>query len=827
MARISVLAIVAAFATVLGAAPTPAQNAYITNGSGQSVSVIDTATNTVIGSPITVGSTPVGVAVTPDGSTVYVANSSSGTVSVISTASNTVTTITGFEEPYGVAVSPDGSKVYVANGFNQTSTVAVISTANNTVIATIPVGTVPYGVAVSPDGSKVYVANSSSGTVSVISTANNTVVDTITVGAEPEGVAITPDGGTVYVANNSGTVSAIATANNAVTPITVGICPYGLAVGPDGSKVYVANGCDNTVSVIATASNTVIGSPIPVGNQPQGVAVTPDGSEVYVANSSSSNVSVIATASNTVTRTIAVGSGPFALGNFIGPPTLTVAEAGSGSGQVSSSPANINCSASSNACAAMFPDGTQVTLTASAAAGSTFASWSGGGCSGAGTCVITPSANTTVTATFNPPVTLTVAETGTGAGQVTSSPLGINCSASSNQCAAPFALGTPVTLTASASKGSSFTGWSGGGCGGIGTCVVTMSAAQSVTASFKKKPTTKMLSVALTGGGSGTVTSTPSGINCGTTCAASFDTGTQIALTAAAASGSTFAGWSSGGCSGDQSCTLTLSANTTVNASFVADTVGNLTLVAAVLPVSRSVEIGSTATVFATMIDAGPADASTCTIAPATSIPANFAFQTTNPATNAVTGTINTPVNIPSGQAQSFVVAFTPVAAFSPTNVAFAFTCANAPGPAATTVGVDTLNLSASTTPVPDIVALVASSDPGYVDIPGATGTGDFAVATVNLGIDATITASANTGTANLPVTLAVCQTNPTSGACMAAPAASVTTDIPPNATPTFGIFVTGSAPVADMPGVNRVFVTFTDSGGTLRGETSVAVRTQ
>jgi hypothetical protein len=54
-----------------------------------------------------------------------------------------------------------------------------------------------------------------------------------------------------------------------------------------------------------------------------------------------------------------------------------------------------------------------------------------------------------------------------------------------------------------------------------------------------------------------------------------------------------------------------------------------------------------------------------------------------------------------------------------------------------------------------------------------------------------------------------------------------VATDIPPNATPTFGIFVTGSAAVADMPRVNRVFVQFTDSGGVLRGETSVAVRTQ
>jgi hypothetical protein len=192
-----------------------------------------------------------------------------------------------------------------------------------------------------------------------------------------------------------------------------------------------------------------------------------------------------------------------------------------------------------------------------------------------------------------------------------------------------------------------------------------------------------------------------------------------------------------------------------------------------------------------------------------------------------VTGTPNTPVDIPAGQGQTFVIGFTPSSVFAPTNIAFNFTCANAPAPAASITGVNTLNLSASTQPVPDIVALAASGDPGYVDIPDPTGTGVFAVATVNLGIDATITAAANIGAANLPVMLLICQTDRTSGTCLAAPAATVSTDIPPNATPTFGIFVTGSAAVADMPGVNRVFVTFTDSGGTLRGETSVAVRTQ
>jgi YVTN family beta-propeller protein len=57
--------------------------------------------------------------------------------------------------------------------------------------------------------------------------------------------------------------------------------PFGVAVTPDGSKVYVTNLLSNTVSVIATATNTVSAT-IAVGDHPEGVAVTPDGSKVYV-----------------------------------------------------------------------------------------------------------------------------------------------------------------------------------------------------------------------------------------------------------------------------------------------------------------------------------------------------------------------------------------------------------------------------------------------------------------------------------------------------------------------------------------------------------------
>src|SRR5581483_6259701 len=146
--------------------------------------------------------------------------------------------------------------------------------------------------------------------------------------------------------------------------------------------------------------------------------------------------------------------------------------------------------------------------------------------------------------------------------------------------------------------------------------------------------------------------------------------------------------------------------------------------------------------------------------------------------------------------------------------------------PAPSVVGLNTLLLSFDANPVPDIVALAASADPGYVDIPGANGTGAFAVASVNVGASAAITVSGDTGSVTLPVTVTLCQTN-SQAQCASPPAASVSTTIDANSTPTFSVFVKGSGAVANDPANNRVFVRFKDSGGVTRGSTSVAVRTQ
>ena len=157
---------------------------------------------------------------------------------------------------------------------------------------------------------------------------------------------------------------------------------------------------------------------------------------------------------------------------------------------------------------------------------------------------------------------LTVETTGGGAGSVTSSPSGINCGST---CSHNFASGTSVTLTATPAAGSQFAGWSGA-CSGTGTCSVPMTSTTAVSATFELQPA-YTLSVETSGNGTGTVTSSPSGIDCGSTCSHDFASGTSVALTPVPAAGSTFAGWS-GACTGTGTCSVPMNATKAVGAAF-------------------------------------------------------------------------------------------------------------------------------------------------------------------------------------------------------------------------------------------------------------------
>ena len=249
-------------------------------------------------------------------------------------------------------------------------------------------------------------------------------------------------------------------------------------------------------------------------------------------------------------------------------------------------------------------------------------------------------------------------------------------------------------------------------------------------------------------------------------------------------------------------------------------------IVAAVLPSSSSVQVGTSATGFASIINTGSVTAISCGISLVTAIPATFTSQTTNPLTNQVTGNPNIPVNIPPGAAQSFVFVLRPFSLILPTNVQFSFNCLNTI-PAPLNTGLNTLLFSVSSILVPNIMALAATtSNDGIVNISGTNGNGAFAVATVNVGASGNITASADTGSTTLPINIALCQTNPAIGQCISTIGPAVTTTINANATPTFGIFVQGDGDVPFDPATNRIFVRFKDVNGVTRGSTSVAVRT-
>jgi hypothetical protein len=249
-------------------------------------------------------------------------------------------------------------------------------------------------------------------------------------------------------------------------------------------------------------------------------------------------------------------------------------------------------------------------------------------------------------------------------------------------------------------------------------------------------------------------------------------------------------------------------------------------LVSSVLPISRSVQVGGTATAFATLINTGDVTATGCGISPATSVSADFSFQTTDPATNALTGSPNTPAEIPSDGLQSFVLAFSPTAPFPATDTQLNFACSNTE-PASSVTGLNTLLLSASDTPVPDIVALAATpTGDGTVHLAGASASAAFSVATVNVGSSGVVSVSADTAGLALPVELSMCETEPGTGICLAPPAVDGTTSIAAGATPTFSVFVTARGEVPFDPAVNRLFVRFRDPGQLTRGATSVALTT-
>lgn len=302
----------------------PIPVAYVTNQSLNVVHMFRTSDFAPLGN-IPVGQQPTGIAISPVGGFALVANKGGDSVSRIDLATSTVVaTIPVPGNPTSVAISPDGTKAYVVQSTN-----CPIPPAP-TPGPTPPPAPTPTAIpTASPVPTPTPIPDC---TVAVINLASNTIASTITVGHAPYAVAIAPSGGFAYVTNrDDDNVSLIGTATDTVIQeFPVGETPEGIFVG--FGLIYITNDISESVSVYREIDFQPLAT-IPTGGGPLSVAVSPDGKTALVGNDADGTVTIIDTGVNTVRGTAPVGSNP--AGIAITPDSTRAVVANSTAGSIS------------------------------------------------------------------------------------------------------------------------------------------------------------------------------------------------------------------------------------------------------------------------------------------------------------------------------------------------------------------------------------------------------------------------------------------------------------------------------------------------------------
>lgn len=258
-------------------------------------------------------------------------------------------------------------------------------------------------------------------------------------------------------------------------------------------------------------------------------------------------------------------------------------------------------------------------------------------------------------------------------------------------------------------------------------------------------------------------------------------------------------------------------------------------LASAIIPSGSAVQIGQTAQTWGAMINSGAVTASNCGVALANPVAGTtLDYRAVSGAQQNFTFTqpTNVPVSIPPGGAQVFFLTFATTVALEPTDVAFNFVCDNAAA-AKIVPSLNTFILSASATPVPNIIALVGTTLDGnpnedaMVDL--YNNEGRFVVATSNIGAAGTVTVSAQpfSGFSSALPSVSVCPLVPGTQTCASPATPSVTVASNAGDTPAFMFFVTANGPISDSPEFNRLLIRFTDATGAVRGGTQTALRSR
>ncbi|NNN20594.1 MAG: PKD domain-containing protein, partial [Acidimicrobiales bacterium] len=299
--------------TPVSAPPAPAMEAFVANAGAGNITPVNTALDTS-GTPISIGSQPEQVVVTPGDNQVFVTNYLYNTVTPYILSTNTaLTPIAVGADPVAMAASPDGSRVYVANYSDYS--VTPIDTSTDTALPPITVGDSisPQALAISPDGTKLYVASSLSsnqGYITIISLPSGVITSHIYVGTALDALAIAPNGSMLYAADKkTSKVYAINLSTDAVTNISVGQIPSNLALTSDGSTLLVTSRTSNTISEIATSTNTV-GATYAIGPQPSTLAIEPGNLTALVGLGGSNEVVPFTISNGAVGAPVEYGSNP-------------------------------------------------------------------------------------------------------------------------------------------------------------------------------------------------------------------------------------------------------------------------------------------------------------------------------------------------------------------------------------------------------------------------------------------------------------------------------------------------------------------------------------
>ncbi len=314
--------LLALFASTLAAAPI---RVYVANSDDNKVSIIDPATNHVVGE-IAVSPNPHGIVPSPDGSRFYVSSESKDVLDVVDRKTSTIIRRVPLgTRPNNVAITADGKRVYIC--IRGESCVDIVDTASLEKVKSVEVGKGPHNIYRTPDGTHMIATAMDGEKLTVIDVKTEKPEFEIPLGGVPRPLVIDagPDGKIsrlfVQLSNLHG-FAVLDYASRRITnrvllpdappgarPLIPETFSHGIGIAPDHKTLWVTSLLDNSVSVFSLPElrrrNT-----IPVGRGPDWLVFTPDGRRCYVSNAGSNSVSAIDAADMKEIAKIPVGKIP-------------------------------------------------------------------------------------------------------------------------------------------------------------------------------------------------------------------------------------------------------------------------------------------------------------------------------------------------------------------------------------------------------------------------------------------------------------------------------------------------------------------------------------